>query len=78
VAEYPIVECDKHPPAPGYVTCTCVIDGADVAFMDPATPEHLGQILCIDCHTNPPELPSDKMVLVCSRCAAGRGWIPKG
>jgi hypothetical protein len=30
------------------------------------------------CHTNPPELPSEKIVLVCSRCAAGRGWIPKG
>ena len=71
----PIVECELHAPAPGYVVCRHVVHGAEPAAIRVATPTVLGQILCQACWDDPEPVAAELLVLVCSHCAHERGWL---
>ena len=74
--EYPYVECAEHPQdhEPGYAVCCHIYRlGREVSYVELATPEKLGVLMCADCEmTNPP---LKNFTTICAQCCRESGWI---
>ena len=79
--EYPFVVCTNHPglPAPGYAVCPHVgEEGATPAFVTPADPTDLGDILCAACISEVEARGSDALpdpLIFCASCVRDAGWL---
>lgn len=72
VMPYPMMRCQKHSPAPGYVVCGHVLnDKKPVGEIIPATEKEMGQILCGYPKCDDPH----NAFPVCFQCCEDRGWL---
>jgi len=68
----PTLTCDRHGAQPGYIVCVHIIERrVPPAHVLPAEAGELGEVLCLACHQQAPDVNLDHLKLICASCVEG-------
>jgi hypothetical protein len=77
--EYPNIDCPDHPGIiePGYLICDHLKSFHDIAYVESASPERLGIMVCDLCWKmeNDPKYCNEHMYISCAQGLREKGWL---